>query len=257
MNARSIACRGRSGEPGCRIVSYLAADLPVEDFRELATGHYREDPRSGEPGPAIIRPMRSLVRLIQICEPTRVSRREAGLGEGGRLVWPAEAPGEPGQQAVDGASAVAGHPDDGELAGVQCELVIQPRGVGEAERGGDLSPEGDRLGPGPRPRRWREPAGRDLARLLPVATQREAQRGSGGGEVWHGRVVRLGHARGQLLSVIRERAGEEHHAVVHDDPLRFPPGVARVLQGAEHNLSNSAAALGVPGGQVAARLRRA
>ena len=76
-------------------------------------------------------------------------QREAGLGEGGRLVGPAEAPGEPGQQAVDGASAVTGHPDNGKLAGVRCELVIQPPGVGEAERGGDLGPEGDRLGPGP------------------------------------------------------------------------------------------------------------
>jgi hypothetical protein len=27
----------------CRIVSYLAADLPVTDLRELAAGHYRED----------------------------------------------------------------------------------------------------------------------------------------------------------------------------------------------------------------------
>jgi Cyclic nucleotide-binding domain len=27
----------------CRIVSYLAADLPVKDLRELAAGHYRED----------------------------------------------------------------------------------------------------------------------------------------------------------------------------------------------------------------------
>ena len=28
---------------GCRIVSYLAADLSPEDLRELATGHHRED----------------------------------------------------------------------------------------------------------------------------------------------------------------------------------------------------------------------
>jgi len=27
----------------CRIVSYLAADLSVEDLRELATDHHRED----------------------------------------------------------------------------------------------------------------------------------------------------------------------------------------------------------------------
>jgi hypothetical protein len=27
----------------CRIVSYLAADLPVKDLQELASGHYRED----------------------------------------------------------------------------------------------------------------------------------------------------------------------------------------------------------------------
>ena len=27
----------------CRVVSYLAADLPVRDLRELAAGHYRED----------------------------------------------------------------------------------------------------------------------------------------------------------------------------------------------------------------------
>jgi CRP-like cAMP-binding protein len=27
----------------CRIVSYLAADLPVKDLQELAAGHYRED----------------------------------------------------------------------------------------------------------------------------------------------------------------------------------------------------------------------
>ena len=27
----------------CRIVSYLAADLPVKDLRELAASHYRED----------------------------------------------------------------------------------------------------------------------------------------------------------------------------------------------------------------------
>jgi CRP-like cAMP-binding protein len=26
----------------CRVVSYLAADLPVRDLRELAAGHYRE-----------------------------------------------------------------------------------------------------------------------------------------------------------------------------------------------------------------------
>ena len=27
----------------CRVVSYLAADLPAKDLRELATGHHRED----------------------------------------------------------------------------------------------------------------------------------------------------------------------------------------------------------------------
>ena len=28
---------------GCRVVSYLAADLPARDLRELAAGHYREN----------------------------------------------------------------------------------------------------------------------------------------------------------------------------------------------------------------------
>jgi CRP-like cAMP-binding protein len=27
----------------CRVVSYLAADLPAKDLRELADGHYREE----------------------------------------------------------------------------------------------------------------------------------------------------------------------------------------------------------------------
>ncbi|MBV9204656.1 MAG: cyclic nucleotide-binding domain-containing protein [Actinobacteria bacterium] len=37
----------------CRLVSYPAADLPVKDLRELATGHHREDEgREDErPGP--------------------------------------------------------------------------------------------------------------------------------------------------------------------------------------------------------------
>ena len=30
----------------CRIVSYLAADLPVRDLTELAAGHLREGPAS-------------------------------------------------------------------------------------------------------------------------------------------------------------------------------------------------------------------
>ena len=81
--------------------------------------------------------------MIQICEPTRFSSARPAWARAAASSGLAEAPGEPGQQAVDGASAVTGHPDDGELAGVWRELVIQPPGVGEAQRGGDLGPDGD------------------------------------------------------------------------------------------------------------------
>jgi hypothetical protein len=55
---------------------------------------------------------------------------QAGLGAFGGLTGAAKAPGQPGQQAVDSASAVEPDADDGKLARVRCELVIQPLGVG-------------------------------------------------------------------------------------------------------------------------------
>jgi hypothetical protein len=76
-------------------------------------------------------------------------QRQAGPGPFGRLAGAAQAQGEAGQQAVDGAPAVGAHTDDGELAGVRRQLLVQPPGVRLAERDGDLRPVGDRLDPGP------------------------------------------------------------------------------------------------------------
>src|SRR5262252_4662279 len=90
---------------------------------------------------------------------------------------------EPGQQAVDGSAAVGDHADNGQLGGVRYELIVQPGRVRDPQYGRDLGPVGDRLHPGPRPRRWREPAGYDLACPLESAALGEAQGRGRGGEM--------------------------------------------------------------------------
>ena len=74
---------------------------------------------------------------------------QASLRAFGGLTGAAKVPGQPGQQAVDSASAVEPNADDGKLAGVRRELVIQPLGVGGTERDGDLGRPRS-----PAPRRW-------------------------------------------------------------------------------------------------------
>src|SRR5690242_4584639 len=95
-------------------------------------------------------------------------QRQAGPGAFGGLTGAAKTPGQPGQQAVDTATAVEPDADDGKLACVWCELVVQPLGVGDTERDGDLGPVGDGLDPGPRSRGRCEPAKGDLACPLRV-----------------------------------------------------------------------------------------
>jgi hypothetical protein len=182
-------------------------------------------------------------------------QRQAGPGPFGRLAGAAQAPGEAGQQAVDGAPAVGAHTDDGELTGVRRQLLMQPPRVRLAERDGDLGPVGDRLDPGPRPRRRREPAGHDLARRPQVAAQHEAQRGGRSGEMGHGWMVRPGDARGQLLGLISQSAGDQQLGALVDETGRLAPRAGHVRHGPEGVLGDLGAPLDVPGNDVAARLR--